>query len=170
MVGLRASSPHGGLEWGARFFISFYPLLAITATWNWQNKGKLDRVIILALALLGVGMQVRGLTVIRQDKILHAQLNRTIQATSEKHVISDLWWLLLVAAPEHPGKAIYAARPEELSDWVDQAWAQGVRDFDLVTLDHNLPILLADQITPRKLAIREVLPVDNLLVYRLVIE
>ncbi|MFC1878433.1 hypothetical protein ACFLZW_00830 [Chloroflexota bacterium] len=151
--------------------MTFYPLLAILAAWGWSNRETIDRVIIGALILTGFGFQMRGLITIRQDKQIHDQLNQAIQATPEQHLITDLWWLLLVAAPDHPDKALYAAAgPAEMADWVDQAAGQGVVDFNLVTLDHNTPIQLAAEIRHQSLAIREVLQVDNLLIYRLVLE
>lgn len=171
MLGVRASSPHGGLEWGARFFLTFYPLLATLAFRGRQPQPAVDRIIAAVLILSGVAFQARGLMTIRADKLIHAALNETIVGLPEEHVVSDLWWLTLAAAPTHPQKALYAAAdPAELAAWTVLAEGQDIDSFALVTLDNSLPIRMATLLADHTLAIRQVIPIDNLLIYRLVLE
>jgi len=168
MLVFRGSSPHGGLEWGARFALTFFPLLAMIAAWDWRNKPWIDLVIIAVLILPGFGFQVRGLLTIRHDKQIAAELNRTLVRLPEEDIITDLWWLLLNAAPIHGQKAFYAARePERIAEWVEDFSGESVRSFSLVTLNPGLIDLVRSQLKPGELIIQDVIDVDNIFIYRL---
>jgi len=168
MLVFRGSSPHGGLEWGARFALTFFPLLAIIAAWDWRKKPLIDLIIIAALILAGMGYQVRGLLTIRHDKQIAAELNQTLVALPEEHIITDLWWLLLNAAPIHGQKAFYAAaESERIAEWVDLSNRESVKSFGLVTLNPELFFLVRAQLKPGELILKELIHVDNLFIYRL---
>jgi hypothetical protein len=171
MIGVRGSSPHGGLEWGARFALPFYPLLAILIAWGWKAESGIPRLIASFLICLGFAFQVRGLLTIREDKQINAALNRAIQATPEANVVTDLWWLLPNAAPFYPSKAIYsAASPTEIAAWAIRARTQGVDSFDLVTLDYALPAAVKANLPGYELRIRELIVIKHLLVFRIRLE
>lgn len=146
ILGFRASNPHGGLEWGARFFMTFYPLLAILTVGDWgAEKGKsvrrslaaeFDIGILIVLILLGIGFQARGLWTIRYDKQVNAALNRTIAESPLQYVVSDLWWLPYNTATITNPRAIFVApTPSRLADWLSKAVDQNVKQFLLITLD-----------------------------------
>lgn len=143
MLVFRASSPHGGLEWGARFALLFYPLLAIITAWG--KVRPIREVLLLGLfILLGIGFQIRGLATIQHDKQVNHALNQSLVEASEVQVLSDLWWLPLNAAPIYPQKAFFlATSPETMAEWLSFAGRAGFQDFLLVTLDTTLP----DQVT-----------------------
>jgi len=137
IVGLRASSPHGGLEWGARFALSLYPLLALLAAWAWKPEWSEIKIgIILVLFLLGFGFQIRGLWVISQDKQTNYSLNQVLVGAPERYIVSDLWWISLNGAPAEIKKPIFITpAPERLDKWVETVAIQGVEEFIFVTLD-----------------------------------
>jgi hypothetical protein len=141
IIGFRGSSPHGGLEWGARFAMSFYPLLALVAAWDLGTKRKdiLTLTVIGALLFLGLGFQARGLWTIKRDMQNNATLNQIILELPEKHIVSDLEWLPLNTAPIYDQKQIFVTdTAEELNTWAHLAAEQDVEHFAIVTLDDTL--------------------------------
>jgi len=159
-AGLRASPPHGGLEWGARFALSFYPFLAILAAWVSPRSRSRSRTLMVALlvvfVLLGIGFQVRGIMTIRQDKIVIARVNRILADLPERYVVTDLWWLPFTAAPLSESKAIMVAAPSDrLPDWLELATAHGVDHFTMVTTGTVSPWL-----TKQWLSANDFYPVD----------
>jgi len=168
MLLFRGSSPHGGLEWGARFALGFYPLLAITTAWDWCNQHIIDIVLIISLSLLGIGFQARGLVTIRSDRQINAALNQAVINTPEEHIVSDLWWFFLNTAPIEPPKAIYTVRGfEELTEWVSLVGANGVSNFALVTLDRSLPWHLRTLRPDLGVQVLEIIQLDNIWFFRL---
>jgi hypothetical protein len=136
VIGFRSSGPHGGLEWGARFAMPFYPPLALIAAWDLGAKRRDVKTLVLvgALMFLGLGFQVRGIWTIRHDKQVNVDLNRMIVAVSERHVVSDERWVPLTAAPIYTEREIFVAdTPEELGSWVGLAAARQVQRFSLLT-------------------------------------
>jgi hypothetical protein len=143
LIGLRGSKPHGGLEWGARFAMTFYPLLALCALWvrgeQSDHLGVAKTLIVGALVMLGFGFQVRGIKTIAHDKRANAALNQTIAELPESPVVSDLWWLRLNAAPIYREKQFFITdTSEELAEWLDFATLHQVERFALVTLNEAL--------------------------------
>ena len=143
MLVFRGSSPHGGLEWGARFALSFYPLLVLACCWHRQGvhnieigergwsgvQRKFNSFLLTAFILLGVAFQVRGVITIRNDKLTSHALNLALLATPEVQVLSDLWWLPLNAAPIYPQKAFFLANtPEQMAAWLGRAGDAHFRD------------------------------------------
>jgi hypothetical protein len=153
MLVFRASSPHGGLEWGARFALLFYPLLAVLAGWE-QAKTRRSALLLGMFILLGIGFQVRGLATISHDQQVNHASNQVLLAAPEVQVLSDLWWLPLNAAPLYPQKAFFlAADVASMSAWLDQACQAGFGEVLLVTLEAGLPDSLADRLASCSLVI-----------------
>ena len=148
LVGLRASSPEGGMEWGSRFAMSFYPLLAILA---YRKERPLDnsslspgdRLVadirsgaVGILLILGFGFQLRGLWTIRHDKLINAALNQAIAASPAPAIVTDLWWLPLNAAPLKTEKPIFVVKDfASLARWSVMLSPQSITSFTLVTLN-----------------------------------
>lgn len=166
---VRGSSPHGGLEWGARFFLPFYPLFAILAAWEDGHHSRLDRTFIFLLILVSFGFQGRGLITIQGDKIIHRALNRALVTAPEEHILTDLWWLNLVnVASETRQKAIYTASDVyKMASWVRLAHSHAIDQFLLVTLDYAAPTRLASQLPDQTIYIEQFIQVERLLIYRI---
>jgi hypothetical protein len=140
MLVFRGSSPHGGLEWGSRFAIMFYPILAIIAAWDWHELPKTEITLTLILFLIGLGFQIRGLLTIRNDRAINQALNQMIVSIPEDHIVTDLWWFFLNTAPTNNKKAIYTINNyEELIEWFYLAKSNKIYHFSLISLDRSLP-------------------------------
>lgn len=169
MIVLRASSPHGGLEWGARYAMTFYPLLALIAAWDLGAAGRDSRTMLVfgALLFLGVGFQIRGIWAIRDSKRVNEELNRTIVETPEQHVVFDRWWLPINAAPIYDQKASFVAESaDELAQWVELASSHGVQRFALVTADVTLPGGANELLDKHRLQVLEAHEISRQWVYR----
>ncbi len=172
IAGLRLSSPQGGLEWGARFALTFYPLLALIAAWDWQAKTwGIAASLIGVLVLAGIGFQVRGMGVIRHDKQINAALNQAIMATPDAYVVSDLMWLPYNTAPLTVPKAIFVATtPGRLAEWVKLAASHQAQHFSLVTLNASLITQTNALLDTLKLQAGACRPVENLLICQVQIQ
>jgi uncharacterized membrane protein len=142
MLFLRGSSPHGGLEWGARFALTLYPLLAIMALWPLPavDRRAATYVVWVVFFCLGIGFQLRGLRIIRSDKSLGATWNQELATMPEDLIVSDVWWLPLSNAPGYDEKPIFIIQgASQLDQWVDKLnIIEGVDTFCLVTFDSGL--------------------------------
>jgi hypothetical protein len=173
MIVLRGASPHGGLEWGARFAMVFYPLLALIAAWDLgpMRRNPTAIAVLAAFTFLGIAFQVRGIWSIGHDKQIGARLTRAVVETPEQHVVSDLWWLPLIATPIDDTKAILVATTlERMETWVEVASNRQIQRFALVTLDRNLPYYVTRGLDEHGLRVVDVRQLENLFIFRLVIE
>jgi multisubunit Na+/H+ antiporter MnhB subunit len=153
IVLLRAAAPDGGLEWGARFAMPFYPLLALWATWP-KSEHRTEWTVALAgmLVVLGIGFQVRGLITLQHDKQINARLNQALADVPETLIATDLYWLPLNAAPMAEPKPIFIGMtPQRLAEWTGRAHQQGVSTFALVTLDPGRLEQVSDRLTDLQL-------------------
>jgi hypothetical protein len=173
MVVLRSSRPHGGMEWGARFAMVFYPLLALMTAWDlgYQRRKVKSLVIVGALVFLGIGFQLRGLWVVLIHKQFNAAINQTIIQLPEDHIVSDIWWLPLNAATSYPQKAIFlASTPEKVRTWIKLAASNQIQQFSLVTFKHGLLNEVAQILDEPKLRIVETRRVGEAFILRVAIE
>lgn len=145
IVGVRFGPPHGGLEWGARFAIAFYPFLAIMAGWDLKpNWSSISALFIAGLLIyLSVGFQLRGLSVIYQDKRINHELNQAMIADPNAVILTNIWWLPLNAAPIYHQKNIYLVDEATLPQWIEMAQANQLTHFTLITFDGDLPQQIA---------------------------
>ena len=122
---------HGGPEWGLRYGLIAYPLLATAAVIRFlkfmQGTEGIQRqkVVVVCLAALllawSARCSLRGLHEIWQTKRdLHAVAARIEELKCP--VVTDLWWLPAAITPTYLGKEIYCiASPDDLKEWVDRA-------------------------------------------------
>jgi hypothetical protein len=131
----------GGLEWGQRYLLTIYPLLAICAVagiYHFYQTISANRIRYL---LLGIGFilllvsmqyQLRGINEIRTTKeILVAQA--TILENISQPIVTDLWWLPNALASRFVEQEIYTlAQREDLYRWLNLT-AGRVNTFVFVT-------------------------------------
>ena len=146
---LRGSSPHGGLEWGSRFFLTFYPFLALMVAWpssvgretSVSSRQQRPLLVITGmLLLLGIGFQLRGLNTIRHDKQFVAAFMTPLQnaADSGSIIVSDLWWLPFYAGDLYSHHPILIFPDEkDTQDWLNFSASARIPQYLLVTLNQN---------------------------------
>lgn len=127
-----------GLEWGPRFVLTVFPLLAVLSLLSLEylrrqlSPGPAAVVAAGFVLLVGlsVAMEGRGLLSLVAAKADIAQARRAVQAMPERQVVSDLWWLQFAVAGEHRRKEFfYAKDDEELYAWAFAAYGKGVTLF-----------------------------------------
>lgn len=173
IIGFRQSRPHGGLEWGARYVLTFIPLLAILAVVQRRGDRPDPKTVLVTaiLVCLGLGFQVRGLGTIRQDKNISDALNRALAETTSQDIVTDLWWLHANAAPMRLNKAFFLAESAaEVAEWVEIAADHERLRFTLVTLDGELPAEVNRALRTRRITPFVVQEIEALRVYEIVIQ
>jgi len=138
-----AGAGHGGGEWGARFFLTVFPLGAPLAAsslqtiWERAAQGWLARLrLALALALVGLSLAIQGLGLIglRAGFASSLELRWAILALPETQVVTNQVWLASRVPKVYLSKEV--SRLDAREDWV--AWVQaadarGVRRFAFVS-------------------------------------
>lgn len=140
--GHRAGDIGGGLEWGARYLLALYPVLAVLAVAGMDSYARSNRPAWLRAAVTGLTAclavaalysEIRGVGMLRANRELLATWDRALQ--SERPIVTDVWWLPAALAPQFATKATYFVRgPRELRDWRALAAAHGETGFTLATL------------------------------------
>lgn len=173
LVVLRGGAPHGGLEWGSRFFISFFPLLAILSGWGFSSSQKRHAsTLVLAgvFLFLGIGFQIRGLWTIKQDKAIIGDVRDALiqNKTTEHVIVTDLWWLpfslpdLFVSTPV---LVITPGEQEEILQLVDDhEWTR----FTLVTLNPRWMAAIGEGATHLPFVVDDREQLGNIKVFHLV--
>jgi multisubunit Na+/H+ antiporter MnhB subunit len=171
ILGFRGSEPDGGLEWGARFAFTFYPLLALMSAWRLPNTQRFLalRVFLAALLILGLGFQVRGVWTMRQNQDHNVSLTRQLTQLSESHLVTDLGWLPLNTAPIYGQKATFIVdNMNELTAWLELAQGHHVTRFILATAEHD-PLLKSGTLTLERktLEVVEVNRISGVILYQI---
>jgi hypothetical protein len=107
------------------------------------------------LIYLGVGLQLRGLVVLYNDKQLNRTLNAAIVAAPYQTIVTDIWWLPLNATPIYPQKEIYLVNDASLPEWIGLAQTHQLSPFLLITFDETMPRRLRQLVTSGDVQIRE---------------
>ena len=131
-----------GLEWGQRYLLTLYPILtvlsvvALSTYWKSPRPVRLKMsvtVLVAVLMLIGVEYQVRGLVMLRANRIQFSKWDDALR--TDGPIVTDLWWLPTTLAPLFLAKEMsYVRGPSELADWVPLAVAQGISEFTFVGL------------------------------------
>ena len=169
IVGVRFGPPHGGLEWGARFAIVFYPFLAIMAGWDFKlHKSSVVAMVIIGMLIaLGVGFQMRGVSLIQQSKRINHELYQAMLQTAEPTILTDLQWLPLISAPIYYQKNIYLIGENNLSDWVEMAAEHELNHFTLITFNGRVPQQITQQTPDYKVIIQDVRQFGHFIIFSL---
>lgn len=132
-----------GLEWGQRYLLTAYPLLAVLSLSALQAYGDSTRpawlkdTVRLAMTLLvsiAVLFQVRGLLMLNRDRQILANYARAL--TTVAPVVTDVWWLPAALAPLFNSHPLFVVREAaELERWRRIAVAGKVREFTFASFD-----------------------------------
>lgn len=101
---LKAWEAAGGLQWGPRYMLAFYPLLVAASLVGlvqaWPLLSRAVRHTLLGLYLLsviiGVGYQMRGLDSALQTKQHFVETHERLQTFHQDAIITECRWLTMV--------------------------------------------------------------------------
>jgi hypothetical protein len=140
----RAWIPAGGLQWGPRYQLAFYPLLVTAATiglgLEWQSAGRWLRrgtlALFLVAVLVGVGYQVRGLLSARQTRSYYQTSEQALYRLPSQTLVTGCPWLTMVMPRLYWTNSVYWAGDETaFGGWVNVARRAGVHAMCRVEMD-----------------------------------
>jgi hypothetical protein len=102
-------APLGGAQWGPRFLMPLYPVLAAVIVFVFEQRAewaagrvwvpRLLAGVFAVLALASVAVQAQGIRDLRSAKVAYERLVRATEALDADGVIAtDLWWYPTVIA------------------------------------------------------------------------
>lgn len=132
----------GGLQWGPRYLVVVYPLLALVssasfAAWR-EESGRRAwlATVFAAFILLGVFNEFRGLELLKWKKDFNLRVMACLKGSTSDTVITIPWWAPLSAAPAFYEKDFFSARsPQDLNRLVALLREKQRRGFVLIAED-----------------------------------
>ncbi len=139
----------GGLQWGPRYMLVFYPLLVIASlvglTKLWSVSPpilfKFGIVILYGISLLvGFGYQVRGVQAALETRQYYQQTQEAIQNLETETVVTNCDWLPMVISDLYWTGSIFDLSQDQNSEqtfehWVNYARQAGIRSVCQVEMD-----------------------------------
>jgi hypothetical protein len=132
-----------GLEWGPRYLLMLYPVLAILALQGigifWRStRPRWSRIVFLSLATLsigiGVNLQARGLQMLYENKVVISSWQSFLSERNSSPVVTDVWWLPASLANYFTTHELYSVSSEQnFLRWLRMASGKGVTKFTLVS-------------------------------------
>lgn len=131
-----------GLEWGPRYLLLLYPIMAILALLAVQIYRESNRPVYLKRAavgivalmmLVGIQYQVRGLWMLYYNKQTIAGWQNALETRAPEPVVTDLWWLPAAVPTYFISHEMYVVHPENASEWLALAAAHHITTFTYVS-------------------------------------
>lgn len=145
-AGSAVLTENGGLEWGPRFFLPAYPLLA-ALTVGWWRRGdpalrrtSLGRAAIVALALLSIAAQGRGVVGIHTGLRWQLAVNEAVEGIADgSPLIATRWWMPTVVIGSYRRIPMFhVADRAGIERWLAAAAARGLDGFWLLGVDAQI--------------------------------
>jgi hypothetical protein len=139
-------------EWGQRYLLPAYPLLAVLsllAVASFAERAQVEKGpygsrvltgLFALLALVGVGFVVRGYVMLSEERAQLTDWLALVRALpASEPVVTDTWWLPLnLAADFYTRPFMLAEGDARLSEWATQMRARGVTTFGLATTNPSI--------------------------------
>jgi len=131
----------GGLQWGPRYLINFYPLLTITAIVGLVNSKYrlLERnafIVLFSLAVLvGGGFQIRGLVSALQTRQYYEQTKEAINELPSGIVVTDCSWLSMVMPEIYFNRMLFVVKDVNEPQWKNFVLSHHIVSFYYVKMD-----------------------------------
>ena len=141
-------------EWGQRYLLPAYPLLAVLsllAAWRiWESTRNTlaeKRLVVACIAvwamlgLVGLGFSIRGYAALHDERTqVAAWMELARSLPPEEPLVTDVWWLPLNLAADFYTRPIMLAQGDaRLSEWATKMRQQGVGSFGFMS---NNPTIL----------------------------
>ena len=136
----------GGLQWGPRYLLPFYPLLVaasvvgLAAAWARPDASRTVKYGLLVLYLLGVligvGYQLRGAEGALETRNYYRDSEQAIRDLQAPLVVSDCPWLAMVMPDLYWSGSVFTVEGDQaFGAWVGAARRVGARSVCRVTMD-----------------------------------
>jgi hypothetical protein len=132
-----------GLEWGQRYLLTLYPLLALLSLialrdfWKLRSP-KFLRMIVIGLTIILMVMsffiQVRGVWMLRESRQTITSWINNLEFHQSDPVITDEWWLPASIATFFTTHEMYSfVESDDFSLWLTQIGSDGVDNFTYIS-------------------------------------
>lgn len=141
---VRAWIAAGGLQWGPRYMLTFYPILTITVVVGIQEflfqqntsparwkKFILTGIVALAI-LVGIGYQVRGYITMYLNMDVYRRSANTLRGLKDQVLLTNCTWMPMVIPDLYWNGNIFSKEPSQ--QWLDQLKQAGYSSYLFVTL------------------------------------
>ena len=140
----RAWVPAGGLQWGPRYLLAFYPLFVCASISGlataWSSLGPVVKRGLLGLylvaALVGFGYQARGMYGALETRRYYQQTEEHIQQLESETIVTSCPWLAMVMPDLYWGGTVFTVSDDAaFGGWVADARQAGVHSVCWVEMD-----------------------------------
>jgi hypothetical protein len=132
-----------GLEWGQRYLLTLYPLLAILSLlalrdyWKSQSP-KFLKITVIGLTIILMSMsfsiQLRGVWMLRESRRTIINWMNNLEIHTSDPVITDEWWLPASFATFFISHEMYSFYDsDDFSLWLSQIGSNEVDNFTYVS-------------------------------------
>lgn len=116
----------GGLQWGPRYWLVFYPLLVVLSLLAFAEKPFREQKTLWLLyglaVLVGIGFEVRGIQSAFETRQYYGQTQSTIMKFDADLVVTDCPWLAMVTPDIYfTGKIFSSKNDDHLNSWMKKA-------------------------------------------------
>jgi hypothetical protein len=148
----------GGLQWGPRYLLAFYPLCVAASitglAFVWPSLRNVLRYSLLLLyacaVLVGLGYQVRGTRAAMQTRQYYHQTQQAIQELDTETIVTECPWLTMVMPTLYWSKPVFVIHPgTSFENWVAEARQAGVHSVCRVEMD-MCGVTFLDEIAARR--------------------
>lgn len=133
----------GGLQWGPRYLLAFYPILVICAVMGWtdviqSNKWwiKISLIVLGSFSvILGITIQVRGEITVHQTLRFQQQTEIAINEIDDPIVIQ--WCDIALNSPNlyWEKTKLFSITGKTIEEWLNYAEQTGIKEFELINID-----------------------------------
>jgi len=133
----------GGLQWGPRYLLSFYPILVVAglvglhSIWDQFSKTRKNIIIVLYLfaIFIGLGFQVRGALTVRTIQEYYQQSESAFREFSDRPVVTA-WCDIVYLLPNLYWEQQFVSTTRSgLNRWAEHAKETGIDQFYVAKLD-----------------------------------
>ena len=133
----------GGLQWGPRYILSFYPILIVSgliglhSSCNQFSKAMRAAIVVVYMSavLIGMGFQIRGTVTVRIIQEYYQQSEVTYREYSDRPIVTA-WCDIVYLLPNlYWDQQIVSTTRSGLNRWVEHAKETDIEQFYVAKLD-----------------------------------
>jgi hypothetical protein len=132
-----------GLEWGQRYLLTLYPILAVLSLLVLKDYLKSLRPsfsknivmgVLIFMMVISVQIQLRGVWMLHQSKQTISGWLAFLPDQASEPVVTDVWWLPATLATYFTTHEMYSINDaEDFTEWVARVGVKGLESFTYVS-------------------------------------